>query len=74
MVDMSKMRGKGGADEIDKWVEQITDIGEANGISGGIELDDYDEEFIDNIENQLSEGRRLTPRQIEHLDSIWARI
>ena len=50
--------------------EMIEDIRNADGVSGGIKLNQWEQEFMDNIEDldSLSPGRR------EKLIEIWDRI
>lgn len=36
-------------------------------------LGDWERTFVDSIKHQLSEGRSLTPKQVEALDAIWAK-
>jgi hypothetical protein len=54
--------------------EMIADIHNTNGVSGGIELDEWEEDFIDSLEDRLNSGRSLTPKQREILVAIWDRI
>lgn len=49
-------------------VEDIRDV------SGDIELNDWEEEFLDSIEERLENGRNLSERQAETLEKIWNRI
>lgn len=50
--------------------EMIEDIRNADGVAGGIKLNQWEQEFMDNIEelDSLSPGRR------EKLIEIWDRI
>ncbi len=54
--------------------EMIEDIRSADGVSGGITLDDWEEGFVDSIENRLNDDRSLTPGQLASLEKIWDRI
>lgn len=36
-------------------------------------LSDWEREFIDSLQRQLADGRSLTNRQAETLDTIWER-
>ena len=55
----------------EQWIE---DIREADGVEGGIKLNDWEEEFVESIEERLSEGKTLTEAQAEKLEQIWGRI
>lgn len=56
-------------------VEQmIQDIREAEGCMGGIKLNQWEEEFMDNIEDCIGEGKTLTRKQLLKLEEIWERI
>jgi len=37
-------------------------------------LTDWERGFIDSISRQIAEGRRLSEKQAERLDTIWERI
>jgi len=54
--------------------QMVEDIRDATGIIGGIELNQWEEEFVDNIEERLSDGESLTEAQGEKLEEIWNRI
>lgn len=55
----------------EQWVE---DIREADGVHGGIKLSDWEQEFVESIEERLAEGKTLTDKQAEALEKIWDRI
>lgn len=56
----------------DEWVE---DIRSAEGcVTGGITLSQWEQEFVANIEERLTEGRTLTEGQGNKLEDIWNRI
>jgi hypothetical protein len=55
-------------EEMIECIETATQIAPRN---GGLVLSEWEEDFIESIQNQLSDGRRLTPRQIEKLEEIW---
>ncbi len=54
--------------------EMIEDIRNADGVSGGIELSEWEQEFVESAEDQLNAGRPLTKRQRAKLAEIWDRI
>lgn len=54
--------------------KMIEDIRDATGIIGGIELSQWEEEFVDSIEERLSDGESLTEAQGEKLEEIWNRV
>lgn len=54
--------------------EMVEDIRSADGVSGGITLSEWEQEFVESIEDRLNSGKSLTPRQIEVLEGIWDRI
>ncbi len=54
--------------------EMVEDVRSAEGCVNGIELNGWEEEFIDSIEDQLGEDRRLTEKQRDKLQEIWDRI
>jgi hypothetical protein len=37
-------------------------------------LTDWERGFIDSIKRQLTDGRRLSEKQIDRLDGIWERV
>lgn len=61
-------------DEARKMIEDVREaaiIGEKN---GGIDLSQYEEEFIDSVEDQLNADKILTGPQIDLLQGVWDRI
>ena len=38
------------------------------------QLTQWESEFINSLHNQLTRGRRLSPRQAERLDEVWERV
>lgn len=73
MVDMDKMRGKRDP-SIEAAIEMLSDIEDANGVSGGITLNQWEEEFIESVTDRLSEGRKLTETQMDKLVEIWEKV
>jgi hypothetical protein len=57
-----------------KHEEWIEDIRNADGVQGGIKLSQWEQEFLENIEGRLAEGRTLTEGQRNKLEDIWNRI
>jgi len=55
-------------------LQMIDDIHNVIGIAGGIELDNWEEEFLDSLEDRLGEGKGLTEKQRNKLEEIWDRI
>lgn len=55
----------------EQWIE---DIRSAEGAHSGIKLSQWEEEFVENIEGRLAEGRTLTEGQANKLEDIWTRI
>lgn len=54
-----------------QWIE---DIRAADGVSGGITLSQWEQEFVDSVEGRLEAERTLTEKQAETLEKIWDRI
>ncbi len=54
--------------------EMLEDIKNADGVSGGVTLSEWEAEFVDSIDDWLNKGRTLTPKQGETLEKIWDRI
>lgn len=54
--------------------QMIEDIRNASGVIGGIKLTQWEEEFIDSIEDLLVDEESLTEPQSEKLKEIWDRI
>lgn len=55
--------------------DMIEDIRSAEGcVTGGITLSQWEQEFVENIEERLGGGRTLTEGQAEKLEQIWNRI
>ncbi len=54
--------------------EMLEDVRSADGVSGGITLDEWEEGFVDSIEDWINNGRSLTPGQLASLEKIWDRI
>lgn len=77
MVDMDKMRAKHrdrSNPEVERALQMLEDIGEADGVMGGIKLSDWESEFIDSVTTRLESGRALSEAQLESLEKIWNRI
>jgi hypothetical protein len=55
----------------DQWV---SDIRSADGAMEGISLTEWEEEFMESIEERLDDCESLTPKQAETLEAIWDRI
>ena len=53
--------------------EMITDIQDADGTLN-FQLNTWEKEFIDSIEDWLSENDDLTDNQLEKLEEIWNKI
>jgi len=54
--------------------EMVDDIRSAEGCVNGIELTQWEEEFMESIEERLDERRRITEKQLKKLEDIWDRI
>jgi len=54
--------------------EMIEDIRSAEGCVNGIELSQWEEEFVESAEERAHGGRRLTTKQLDKLWQIWDRI
>ena len=54
--------------------EMLEDIQSSVGCVNGIELSQWEQEFIESIEEQLDEGRTLTEKQHDKLAEIWDRV
>lgn len=72
MVNMSKMRASRNP-RLAKAKEWASDI-RADENGGGIELNEWEQEFIESVEDALAENRSLTPLQMEKLEEIWGRV
>jgi hypothetical protein len=73
MVDMNKMRGKQDANKKrakDMLEEIMSDVGS----SGGVELNDWEESFLESITDQLDKGYKLSDLQMEKLEEIWEKL
>jgi hypothetical protein len=57
----------------DDWT-MVEDIRSAEGCVNGIELNQWEEEFMESIEERLNAGRSLSEKQREKLQEIWDRI
>ena len=55
-------------------LERIYDIHNVEGIAGGINLSEWEEEFLASILDQLANDRKLTQNQLDKLEQIWDRI
>ena len=56
-----------------KAIDRINDIEMALGL-GHIELNEWEAEFIDSIERQINQNKKLTWKQSKILVRIWERI
>jgi phosphoenolpyruvate carboxylase len=72
-LDPSKMRPKQDAD-VARAQKMVEEIMEEVGILGGIELNDWEESFMESITDQLDQRRRLSPAQMEKLEEIWNKL
>lgn len=72
MVDMNKMNRKRNP-RLAKAKEWADDI-RADEHGGGIELNDWEQEFMESVEDALAENKPLTPPQMEKLEEIWDRV
>lgn len=72
MVDMKKMRAQRSPEASDKkrYLEMIQDIRNAAGTYGADSLSEWEEGFIDSVEEQLASGRSLSEKQREKLEGI----
>lgn len=72
MVDMDKMNRKRNPRlaKAKEWVDEIRE----DESQGGIELNDWELEFMESVEGALAENRPLTPPQMEKLEEIWDRV
>lgn len=58
-----------GADEM---LEDVRSAAKAK--SGGIELSEWELEFIESVGRHLNRGHKLTEAQVKKLEEIWDRI
>jgi len=72
MVDMNKMRGKRDP-AIARAKEMAEEIASDVG-NNGIDLNDWEETFMESINDQLDRGRSLSEAQMEKLTEIWDKI
>jgi len=54
--------------------QMIEDIQESTKARNGVELTAWEEEFLDSIDSQLGEDRRLSEKQLDVLQKIWERV
>ncbi len=54
--------------------QMLEDIDSSSRCQNGIELSDWEEEFIESIQSRVDEGRGLSDRQLECLKKIWDRV
>lgn len=54
--------------------QMIDDIKNASGVMGGIKLTQWEEEFVDSINDRLADEKSLTEAQSDKLKEIWDRI
>lgn len=57
-----------------KHQQWIDDIRSAEGAMGGIELSQWEAEFVESIEDRLGKKASLTPDQAAKLEEIWDRV
>lgn len=57
-----------------KHQQWIDDIRSAEGAMGGIELSQWEAEFVESIEDRLGKKASLTPFQAAKLEEIWDRV
>jgi hypothetical protein len=63
------------SDEVkSKHQQWVDDIRSAEGAVGGIKLSQWEEEFVESIEDRLGKMLSLTPDQSAKLEEIWDRI
>ena len=55
-------------------LKMLEDIDEATGVINGIELNEWEAEFIESITDQIDGGRTPTPKQAESLEQIWGKV
>lgn len=55
-------------------LKKLEDIDEATGVIGGIELNDWEAEFIESITDQIDDGRSPTHKQAASLEQIWGKV
>jgi len=54
-------------------LEAVRTAAEIGGRRGGIDLSQWEDEFIDSIEDRLNDGKGLTEKQQIILDKLWDR-
>lgn len=54
--------------------EMLEDVRSADGVHGGITLSEWEETFVESIEDRLNRSQSLTPKQSAALGRIWDRI
>ena len=72
MVDMDKMRANRNPRlaKAKEWVDEIRE----DEAAGGIELNDWEQEFMESVEDYLGDGKLLSPPMMEKLEEIWGRV
>ena len=57
--------------EVRDKLEQVEQASQIPAYNGGLELDAYEENFIDSIRRRVARGRQLTDKQLAMLRKIW---
>ena len=72
MVDMDKMNRNRNPRlaKAKEWVDEIRE----DEAAGGIELNDWEQEFMESVEDYLGDGKPLSPPMMEKLEEIWDRV
>lgn len=61
-------------DDVERQLGEIESAMQIPAHNGGLELDAYEENFIDSARRRVTRGRQLTDKQITMLWKIWNRI
>ena len=72
MVNMDKMRA-GRNLRLGRAKQLVKEIREDEQC-GGIELNDWEQEFVESLEERLAENTHLSPAQMDKLEEIWDRV
>lgn len=55
-------------------LEKIEELQDADGVIGGISLDDWEREFLESIKEQVERGDDLTEAQEDKLQEVCSKL
>lgn len=60
--------------DVDQMISDIQDAARIPPHNGGVELNEWEEGFIDSLADQRAEKKSLSEAQVEKLVQIWEKI